>query len=197
MSPAFYRSAEDDGLASFDLSTLCASPWLQSLYAETLRLRVANIILRTPAYEDLSLREWLLPRGSVVAAMSYLAHRDEQAYPTGSDADPHPLDDFWAERFLHVKTKSAEGINDQAQPTTPQFSLNGLAGAWIPYGGGSNMCPGRHFAKQEILLTAAVLASEFEIFLEGPLPEVDMRFFGTGTLGVKGRAKCKIRRRAR
>ncbi|KAL8826675.1 MAG: hypothetical protein Q9191_003650 [Dirinaria sp. TL-2023a] len=185
---------DEESISPFDLTTLCASPFLQSLYAETLRLRVANIILRTPTHEDMRLRNWLLPQGSVVAAMSFLAHRDERVYSVGSEDDPHPLDEFWTERFLQTQQKSGKCATHQTE-TIPHFSLHGLAGAWIPYGGGSFMCPGRHFAKQEILLTAALLALNFDISLERPLPEVDMRYFGTGTLGVKGRAKCRIRRR--
>lgn len=150
-----------------------------------------------PAYQDLSIREWLLSRGSIIAAMSYVAHRDERIYPTGSEEDPHPLEEFWAERFLQQQEKPAGATSSEAEKeTAPNFSLDGLGGAWIPYGGGSNICPGRHFAKKEILLTAAMLASEFEVCLEEPFPEVDLRFFGTGTLGVKGKAKCRIRRRA-
>ena len=146
--------------------------------------------------QDLAMREWLLPRGSVVAAMSYVAHRDEKHFPTGTDKEPHPLGEFWAERFL--REEEAEGdTSPTGNKGHSHFSLDGLAGAWIPYGGGTNMCPGRHFAKQEILLASALLASMFEVQLEGPLPEPDHRFFGSGTLGVKGKARCKIRRRGR
>ena len=186
------------GSPSFDLSKLCASPFLQSLYAETLRLRVANIILRTPHLQEMDFGRWRIPRGSIVAAMSYIAHRDEKLYRIGSAKDPHPLDQFWAERFLDYDTLPTKESISKENPDlsrNPRFCMDGLAGAWMPYGGGSNICPGRHFAKQEILLTAALLISTFDIQLEGPGPDVDWRFFGTGTLGVKGKTVGKIRRR--
>ncbi len=33
----------------------------------------------------------------------------------------------------------------------------------FPYGGGTTICPGRFFAKQEILLTIGLLVSKFDI----------------------------------
>ena len=74
------------------------------------------------------------------------------------------------------------------------FSLDGLAGAWIPYGAGMNMCPGRHFAKQEVMLTLALIVSNFDIQLIGRRPRINWSTFGTGVLGPKGRTRCRIKR---
>lgn len=48
------------------------------------------------------------------------------------------------------------------------------------------MCPGRHFAKQEIIGTLATLLTHFEIKLKEPKdgiePECDMNYFPFGGL---------------
>ena len=56
----------------------------------------------------------------------------------------------------------------------------------MPYGGGSNKCPGRFYAKEETLLTAAHLIVNFEIELQHDSAQIDWRYFGTGVLGVLG-----------
>ena len=187
-----------DSLEQFDIARLVEIPYLQSVYAETLRLRVANIILRNTPSKDVAINRWLVPRGSIVAAMSYITHRDSNVFRTGSPDDVHPLDTFWPARFLDYGRPDSEGTGsgqDSAVPRYPRFSLDGLAGAFIPYGGGTNTCPGRHFAKQEILATAAMLIWNFDFELGESKPDNDWRFFGTGTLGVVGKTPCRIRRR--
>jgi cytochrome P450 len=157
------------------------------LYAETLRLYVANIVLRTPAHHAIKVRDWVVRPGDIMAMMSYPMHHDATKYNTGDAQEPHPLSEFWADRFL--VPEECEGGSRM------KFSLKGLDGSWIPYGGGSNICPGRHFAKQEMLLTAALLIGNFDIQLTGSSPKVDERFFGTGVLGVQGTQPCRIQRR--
>ena len=138
--------------------------------------------------------------------MSYPMHQDRRVYNTGSYEHPRPLNDFWADRFLvprvvrdETKLASREAsmstIPEKSYDDLHEFSSQGLDGSWIPYGGGSNICPGRQFAKQEMLLKSALLLGNFDIELLGPAVELDYRFFGTGSMGVKGKAKFRIRRR--
>ena len=181
------------GFKRYHLEKLCSNPLLQSLYAETLRLYVANIVMRSPARGNLNIGEWSIPPGDVIATMSYPMHQDEGRYNTGSSHEPHPLSDFWGDRFLVPDPTGAvpSGQTKKDGPK-PTFSLTDLDGSWFPFGGGSNICPGRYFAKQEMLLTAALLIGNFDIKLQGPPPEVDWRFFGTGVLGVKGNQRFMI-----
>lgn len=192
-------------LNKYSISALCGSPLLQSLYTETLRLHVSNIILRSPV-QDLNLRRWRIKRGEIISIMSYPMHQDRRAYNTGSDEHPRPLDDFWADRFLVprlvpnetepvLREESMSAGSEKSYDALHEFSSQGLDGSWIPYGGGSNICPGRQFAKQEMLLTAALLLGNFDIELLGPPVILDYRFFGTGSMGVKGKARFSIRRR--
>lgn len=181
--------------------------------------------MRNVNRKDLSLDDWLIPRGNVVGVSTYDAHHNEKVWNTGSEDNPHPLHEFWAERFLVYPddirsgplkpgyTPNPKHMHTQPRPTpssslppagtaaaaasqkAPYFSIDGLSGIWIPYGGGQNKCPGRHFAKQEILLTLASLFSYFEIELMGPGPKMDWRTYGTGVLAPRSSVRFKVRRR--
>lgn len=218
----------------YDVPKLCASPLLQSLYAETLRLRVAIIGTRLVTSPTLSLSSWHFQRGDVLAYASPLSALDATVWNTGSGSSsegepPHPLTAFWADRFLVYpndrdsgpllrhgngrvkKTRVGQGATSQdingqrddskkkeEERSQPQFSLEGLAASWIPYGGGLRLCPGRHFAKQEMLVSTAVWLGAYEIELvPGQKFVVDKDYFGFGTMPPKGKIAARIRRRRR
>lgn len=67
----------DDGLSLYDIDTLCSSPFLQSVYAETLRLYVTNIILRSPRNTDFSVGGWYIRIGEGMSVMGFPMHRSE------------------------------------------------------------------------------------------------------------------------
>ena len=73
--------------------------------------------------------------------------------------------------------------------------MKGLEGSWIPYGGGSNICPGRQFAKQEVLRNATLRLGNYDVELTGSPVGMDCRLFGTGSMGVKGKSPFRIRKR--
>ncbi|KAM0806077.1 hypothetical protein BDR22DRAFT_883817 [Usnea florida] len=92
----------------------------------------------------------------------------------------HPVSSFWASRFLvrpgdpdsgplrraaeaasEYPSKLAASLEDKGAPA--KFSMSGLNGAWILYGGGSRVCPGRQFAKREILTTCAMVLATFDV----------------------------------
>ena len=204
------RCVSDSSLSDldFDIGRLCEQPLLQSIYAEILRLYTAVMIVRSAEHTDVTIGNWNFPKHSLIAISSQVAHMDKEVWSTGHKA-LHPLDKFWAERFLVYSHDPSSGPSfkryqdsqhcaTKNDPKEPQFSLSGVSGSWIPYGGGQKICPGRHFAKQEILLTFAVLCSAFDIELltdaeSGPTP--DMRFYGLGTLPPRGATPFRIRRR--
>jgi Cytochrome P450 len=240
---------------SYDVVKLCASPLLQSIYAETLRLRVAIMGTRLVISPSLSLSTWQFQHGDILAYVSSLAALDPTVWSTGREDDPHPLTEFWADRFLvypldrdsgpllrQSRNRKARGAKtssldpgagagarqdpnlnapasaptkepiptekstekshiqeqqqQQQQQQQPQFSLEGLAASWIPYGGGVRLCPGRHFAKQEMLVSAAVWLTAYEVELRpGEKYEVDKDYYGFGTMPPKGKIAARIRRR--
>ena len=246
LKPAMAASGE------IDLDKLCASPYISALYAETLRLRSSSIIMRRVVRADLRFGRWLIPKGSIVGLTGWTTHFDESLWNTGSRTDPHPLTEFWPQRFLAYSNSHQTGpaksrrwstaklpvpvvescipprvadVNGPQAPSEPSatdeqisqssflkyprsppamltpppsqpiFTTEGLHGIFLPYGGGQNTCPGRHFAKQEILLTVAALTSYFDIELLGAETKESYRFFGTGVLGPKGKTRFRLRRR--
>ena len=216
------RTTSTSGPISFDTTKLCNRPLLQSCYAETLRKYVAVYIIRQPVHEDARVLDYRVPQGKTMVISSAMAHMDPRNWRTGPQGQ-HPVDAFWAERFLtHAGPTSppqqrpssprapstfsptttsaiaepAAVPADPADPPEPKFSLNGSSGAWVPFGGGIHQCPGRHWVKLQMLLGFAVLNAAFEIQLVGKGDlSVDMGKYGLGTLQPGEKARFRIRRR--
>ena len=177
----------------------------------------------------------------MVAVSSYTAHMDPRNWKTQNKGQTYPLETFWPERFLTYEPQSCEkstdgsadkesdgfvnsaakrpptkrsvssSVKEQESSSNPKFSLDGLSGIWIPFGGGYSLCPGRHLAKIEILLVVALLSSKYDFeIVEQPSwkskvsgvfgstedrgPELDMKYFGMGLLPPKNKVLAKIRR---
>jgi cytochrome P450 len=131
-----------------NIPLLVTLPLLHSVYSECLRLRNSVQVVRQ-LRNDLEVDGYVLKAGNLVIAPSWLAHRDSSTWSSpGHDlnGDSHLANDFWAERFLHRGKTTME------------------SGNYFPYGGGTAACPGRYYAKQEILAAVALLVAycEFE-----------------------------------
>lgn len=178
----------DNGL-HFNINHLLRLPLLQAVYAETLRLRMHFYIIRMPDREDINIREWILPRQKVIVTPTTVAHMDPQRWNTGLNGE-RPLNHFWVGRFLQYPLKSIH-------KPTPEFSTKGLEGSWIPYGGGPRQCPGRHFAKRQILLTIALTVSLFdcEVLEKSVQEDFTLWGFGSGVSNPVGSVPIRIRRR--
>ena len=197
----------------FNVAKLCSRPLLQSIYAETLRLHSAVFTVRSPQYQDLDIGGWRFPQNATIVMLSRSAHMDRTVWNAGPGSS-HPVEEFWSERFLIYQDDPSSGPSKIAsdiamaaktadarkgEPGEPRFSLEGVEGSWMPYGGGMNRCPGRHLAKQEILLTVAIFLSIFDIELCGTDPSaltMDMKYYGLGTLPPKGRVTFRMRRKS-
>ncbi|KAL8826942.1 MAG: hypothetical protein Q9170_007209 [Blastenia crenularia] len=196
----------------FDTPKLCSSPLLQSLYAETLRLRVAVLVVREPARDNYSFRGWHIKKEEVLSISTRTEAMNPEVWNAGSARDAHPLDTMWADRFIVdprdpnsgplslPNEKRKQRLQDGSKRSgEPYFSMDGLAASWIPYGGGTSLCPGRHFAKQEIITTAAILLTAFDIELIGEKERgkvgVDMGCFGFGTMPPDRKVPFRIRRK--
>lgn len=134
-----------ESLGNIDLKELSNSPLLSSIYAETLRLYVRTFTIVSSPLENVSLGKFWLPRGKLGLVNSHMAHQDNEFWNTRKGL--HPLDTFWAERFLidpadpsSGPSKLVPGVSHHdVSNGAPYFSLKGLEGSWIPYGGKQTM----------------------------------------------------------
>ena len=206
------------GDLEFDYAKLCTNPLLQSIYAEILRLHVANFIMRGPCQADFGIRGRHIPKDALMLISTYHAQTDPRIWSTKGENSAHSASEFWAQRFLvcpepstdcaalssikvddsQNRAKGSKYKRSGKELTSPLFSLKGYSNDWIPYGGGQRMCPGRHFAKQEMISSLAIMLTLFDIELTdqlGRVPENDLVGFGFGTLWPKRETAIKIRRR--
>jgi cytochrome P450 len=142
----------------FDVQKLAASPWLQAVYTETLRLRSGFCIIRD-AVRDTEIDGTPIIKGAIVQAPIPIAHHDAVW-----EAEGYAVDEFWPHRHVKVVV-STDDKGHRAEKV--EFALGNRSGYWFPYGGGITMCPGRHFAKLEIMGTLALLVTRFDIEVVG------------------------------
>ena len=181
----------DDGL---NISTLISLPLLQSIFQEILRL-YADVLVTRDINADLVLplgdgkRKIQFRKGEMVMAPSWLAQRDEQRW-----INP-PHDVFYAERF--IKRDLDTGVD--------MFTMTGTGGSFFPFGGGKTICPGRVFAKQEVLAAVATVLLNYDIqpisFIDeqgnerDKFPGLAKRFGGNGVMTMDGDMKMKMKKR--
>lgn len=170
--------------------------------------------LQTAIAPDFRLGEYKLTPGRVILGSIYFAHRDESIWNTGRTLEngrpEYPIDSFWAERFLEYpddpfsgpSKKNIDGMprNDIVHlDNEARFTLDGLNGAYIPFGGGMKMCPGRHYAKHEIYLVVAMMLWEFDFEFRDlesvKKTKANTDVFSVGTLHPDRMNAVKIRRR--
>ncbi len=192
------ESARDaDG--NVDINTLIGMPYLNSTFNETLRMYVDVLVTRI-LEEDLTLNQYHMKEGGIIIAPSYLGHHDIDAWTQ----DNMPSERVWyGERFLREDEKSGKVT----------FTTAGTNGRFFPFGGGSYVCPGRVFAKQEIFGAIAAFLLAYEVhFVEylrhdnagklirkgrhpGGFPVLKKQFCGSGVVISEGDMLVKLRRR--
>ncbi|KAH7311265.1 Pfs, NACHT and ankyrin domain protein [Stachybotrys elegans] len=179
-----------------------AVPLLSSIYAETLRLYVKVYSLYRSPHDDVQLGRWVLPKGAVAVLNSGPSHMDPTFWNTMDGK--HPVDSFWADRFLVDPSDPQSGpVNPECRETTaekrtatkPYFSTEGCEGAWIPYGGGYSMCPGRFIAKSVLVFTTALLVSKYDIEIDCDKPRFTNKRYGMGVEDLKYPIPFRIKRR--
>ncbi|KAJ2996335.1 hypothetical protein NUW58_g1007 [Xylaria curta] len=180
-------------------------PLLSSIYAETLRLYIKVYSVYSSPHEDVELGKWRLPKGALAILNSEPSHMNSNFWNTKNGE--HPVESFWSDRFLVDPSDPDSGPVSPSlrKPSTkldkqtgkgPIFSTEGCEGAWIPYGGGYSMCPGRFLARNIIILTSAVITSEYDVELGDSSPEFTRKRYGMGVEDLKKALPFRIRKRA-
>jgi cytochrome P450 len=136
---------------SSKLKTAC--PLLNSTWRETMRL-IAPMTSARVVLEDTMLADnYLLRKGNVVQIAGGVLHADTDIW--GPDAES-----FNARRFYYnwngTKTNADGSISDKKENAVHPA-------AFRVFGGGTSLCPGRHFAQMEVTGLAAVLTMGFDM----------------------------------
>lgn len=123
--------------------------YTRAVIAESMRLYPPAWTVERRATEDVRLGEYTIPRQAIVVMPQFLVHRDRRWWGTP--------DEFHPERWL------APG----EAATRPRMS-------YFPFGAGTRICVGEHFAWMEGTLALAVLAQRWRMRYEQqepPAPE--------------------------
>jgi len=173
----------ETGRPQLDRDALSKLVMLDSAISEALRMTSGSLTIRE-ALEDVSLTlsdGSTLPirQGDRVGIYPYLMHHDPALYP---NPEAYQFDRYVDEDGKRKHT----------------FLLNGerLRTYLMPFGGGVSMCPGRHFARNEIKIAAALLLYHFDAEVDDqPLPALDNSRAGLGILPPVGDVTVRLRRR--
>ncbi|KAI0806444.1 cytochrome P450 [Xylaria sp. FL0064] len=131
---------DESGSPTIDLSHVKSScPILLSTFKETMRVHSSSTATRI-TMEDYQLdNKYLLKKGSTIMMPSTVQHTNPAVWGD-------KVDQFVHKRF--VRRPGVKGPNPIA---------------FRGFGGGTTLCPGRHFASTEILMFSALLVLRFDI----------------------------------
>lgn len=127
VATAYVATVSEPGTArTLDTHKLVTLPLLQSIFAETLRLRMNLNIIRN-LKNPLVLDGFEIPEGSMLQTSTVMAHYDEWVWGTPE----HPATAFWAER--HVKyIRDGEGESQSCSRRV--FDMSRRPSHFFPFG---------------------------------------------------------------
>lgn len=131
-----------------DMKSKC--PTVVSTFQEVLRLTAFGTSVRQVTEDAILDNRYLLKKDNLVMMPSIVVHNDPEVW--GPD-----FESFNHRRFLKEKTLS----NNQPTESGKRKPVN--SAAFRGFGGGTTLCPGRHFATTEILAVIAMLCMRYEI----------------------------------
>jgi cytochrome P450 len=177
---------------ALDFTALNAKPHLHSLLLEVLRFTTSSPGVRI-VQADTQVGPYLLKQGGIITIHARTLQLNPQIW--GNDADT-----FKAWRFLSPGRAAGRAeMNNQAvseEKDKEQEKLRKLSQR--AFGGGQNLCPGRHFAANEILGGFATMLGmlEIEVLTEGwAEPGVKLDDGKVGGLWPDKDVRVRIRRR--
>lgn len=127
------------GSAQPDETTLNRLEYAQRVVHESLRLHPAGLIGARVAARDVSVGDYLIKKGTLIAWSPYLVGRDPATWK-------HPLS-FEPDRYLNL-TKEQKASTDRA---------------WVPFGRGPHMCIGYALAQMELVVMIARFAQRLDL----------------------------------
>ncbi len=146
-------SLRSDGQRVISMSALkVKTPLLNSVLREVLRIYAPLSSVRLVLEDTIIADQYLLKKGSIVQIPGGAVHSDARIW--GSD-----VGEFNPRRF----EKSINGTLVENGSTGTEKEKQVHPSAFRGFGGGSSLCPGRHFAQMEILGFTAMLALGFEL----------------------------------
>lgn len=122
-------------------------PLLISTFQETLRYISIGTSVRQVMEDTVLSGQWLLKKNSMVQMPSRIIHKDSSLW--GPD-----VDEFNPRRFLKDPEAQKSGSGTKKRPH---------AAAVRTFGGGTTLCPGRHFAMNEILALTAMFVLRYDM----------------------------------
>ncbi|KAK1385726.1 Ent-kaurenoic acid oxidase [Heracleum sosnowskyi] len=113
--------------------------YLSKVIDETLRLVTFSLMVFRKATKDVKINGYVIPKGWKVLVWFRSVHLDPEIYPEPMEFNPSRWDNF-----------------------TPK------AGAFLPFGGGSRLCPGNDLAKLEISVFVHHFLLNYELERDNP-----------------------------
>ena len=142
---------KDDGsetIRSVDIKTLKQHcPLLISTFQETMRVSAMGTSVRKVMEDTVLDGQWLLKKGSMVQMPNRIIHKDSSIWGTN-------VEEYNPRRFMKDAASQKYAGGSQKRPP---------AAAFRAFGGGTTLCPGRHFATNEVLATAALFALRYDM----------------------------------
>jgi hypothetical protein len=129
----------DDNIVTIDITEVKAScPLLLSTLQEVLRFHGTGTSVRIVQEDHLLDGNYLLKKGGTLMIPGPVQHSERKVYGDS-------VDDFDHKRFIRTGIKRLNPV--------------GFRG----FGGGSTLCPGRHFASTEIIAFVALMVLRFDV----------------------------------
>ena len=154
-------------------------PLLVACFNETLRLTKTGASVRTILKDVMLNDQYLLKEGSFLQIPTGVMQADPKTW--GPNAK-----EFKPERWL-------------TQDTLPKEAKKAQTLAFIPFGGGKALCPGRHLAFTEITAFVAMLLFGFELTLSDgailPVPKGEFQRLGVASISPEKDLDVLVKRR--
>ena len=151
---------------------------LNSTLQEVLRMYSSGVTARFVLKDTMLNDQYLLKKGSIVQMPNSVIHSDPLLW--GQNAKV-----FEPRRFLKQQ------VNNKEIKKHP-------AAAFRPFGGGSTLCPGRHFASAEILSLSAMMILRFEMVPvagQWHVPKPQQNSMAAAVFPPKADIKVRIKKR--